>query len=66
MSMQIMTLQDKANENGGRNMKEHTDMKRNHSKINSCPGAPLATIENHLKVRENANEAYSAMAKKDD
>ena len=49
-----------ANENGSRNMKEHTDMKRNHSKINTCPGTPLAT---NLKVLEKANEAYLATAK---
>ena len=35
---------EEVNENGGRNVKEHTDMKKNHNKINSCPGTPLATV----------------------
>ena len=54
---------EEANENGGRDVKEHTDMKRNPNKINSCPGTPLATVEKHLKVREKANDAYLATAK---
>ena len=54
---------EEANENGDRDVKEHTDMKRNPNKINSCPGTPLATVEKHLKVREKANDAYLAMAK---
>ena len=54
---------EEANENGDRDVKEHTDMKRNPNKINSCPGTPLATVEKHLKVREKANDAYLATAK---
>ena len=38
------------------------DMKRN--QINSCPGTPLAIVEKHLKVREKANDAYLATAKR--
>ena len=37
-------------------------MKRN--QINSCPGTPLAIVEKHLKVREKANDAYLATAKR--
>ena len=55
---------EEANENGGRDVKEHTDMKRNPNKINSCPGTPLATVEKHLKVHEKANDAYLATAKR--
>ena len=55
---------EEANENAGRDVKEHSDMKRNPNKINSCPGTPLATVEKHLKVREKANDAYLATAKR--
>ena len=55
---------EEANENGGMDVKEHTDMKRNPNKINSCPGTPLATVEKHLEVREKANDAYLATAKR--
>ena len=54
---------EEANEYGGRYVEEHTDMKRNPNKINSCPGTPLATVEKHLKVHEKANDAYLATAK---
>ena len=54
---------EEANENGGRNVKEHTDMKRNHNKINSCPGTPLATVEKYLNVCEKANDAYLSTTK---
>ena len=57
---------EEANENGDRDVKEHTDMKRNPNKINSCPGTPLATVEKHLKVREKANDAYLATGKTND
>ena len=53
---------EEVNESGGRNVKKHTDMKRN--QINSCPGTPLAIVEKHLKVREKANDAYLATAKR--
>ena len=55
---------EEVNENGGRDVKEHTDMKRNPNRINSCPGTPLATVEKHLKVREKANDAYLAPEKR--
>eukprot|EP00731_Ephydatia_muelleri_P010267 Em0005g853a len=55
---------EEANENAGKDVKEHSDMKRNPNKINSCPGTPLATVEKHLKVREKANDAYLATAKR--
>ena len=60
----ILVSKEEANENGGRNVKEHTDMKKNHNKINSCPGNRLETVEKHLKVHEKANDAYLATAKR--
>ena len=41
---------EEANENGGRDVKEHTDMKRNPNKINSCLDAEIDVI-----AREHAN-----------